>query len=117
MGVQAHCGRATYYGAAVVVRACYRRPYESEIEQRTCELVLHELSVFNIKLAKTNETGSPDRLFLIPGGKPLFVEFKRPGGVVSARQALMLKRLQHFGYDAVVCDSVESAMAAIKARM
>ena len=34
-------------------------------------------------------TGTPDRLFLLPGGKTLLVEFKSPTGRLSPRQKLV----------------------------
>jgi len=57
--------------------------------------------------------GCPDELFLIPGGRPLFVEFKAPGNKPTPKQAHEIARLKEEGYDVVVCDSPESAKAAI----
>jgi hypothetical protein len=38
-------------------------------------------------------TGVMDRIVLLPGGKVIFVELKKPGGKQSARQVLMSTKL------------------------
>jgi len=43
-------------------------------------------------------TGLPDRLFLIPGGKVWFVEFKAPDGRVSKRQEVVHAQLREMGF-------------------
>lgn len=44
--------------------------------------------------------GVPDRIVLLPGGKVIFVELKRPkGGVLSERQKVWAKRLIDLGFD------------------
>ena len=57
--------------------------------------------------------GFPDETFLIPGGRPLFVEFKAPGKKPTPKQAHEIKRLKEEGYDVVVCDSAESFKEAL----
>ena len=51
--------------------------------------------------------GFPDETFLIPGGRPLFAEFKAPGKKPTPKQHYEIERLKKEGYDVVVCDSVE----------
>ena len=58
-------------------------------------------------------SGWPDAMLLIPGGKPLFIEFKRPGALPSTLQAHRIKVLRELGYACEVCDSRDSARAAI----
>ena len=44
--------------------------------------------------------GVPDRIVLLPGGRALFVELKRPqGGKVSKLQMWWAKRLHQLGFD------------------
>lgn len=87
--------------------------YESEIESTTARRALEELGVFSIKLKSTQERGYPDRIFLIPGGRPLFVEFKVPGKSAEAYQVMIHKRLRHAGYQVEVHDNVEKSLRAI----
>jgi hypothetical protein len=86
---------------------------ESRIEHRACLKILQHLGVESIKLNVHGQTGLPDRMFLIPGGKPVFIEFKRPGGVVSKKQEYMRKLLTRLGYPVYICDSVENAFVRI----
>ncbi len=52
--------------------------------------------------------GWPDDIFLIPGGKPLLIEFKAPGKEPTARQQLRIDMLLDLGYDVWVCDGIEA---------
>ena len=87
---------------------------ERTIERATCRRAWLEFGVRSLKLNVTGQTGWPDRMFLIPHGRPLFVEFKRPGGVVSARQRHILNILRSLGYKVGVCDSTTQALRIIK---
>lgn len=54
-------------------------------------------------------TGWPDVLFLIPGGRPLFIEFKAPGKPPTPKQRARIDHLVVAGYDVEVCDNIEDA--------
>ena len=86
---------------------------EANIERRACTRALRELGVRSLKLNVRGQTGWPDRLFMIPGGRPLFIEFKRPGGELSARQQYMIKMIKHRGYEVQVHDTIDGAFQAI----
>ena len=58
-------------------------------------------------------TGWPDVLFLIPGGKSLFIEFKAPGKKATKLQKKRIRELERLGYDVCVCDSKDAAREAI----
>lgn len=53
------------------------------------------------------QTGWPDDLFLIAGGRPLFIEFKAPGNTPTKKQEKKMKLLKDAGYDVNWTDSVE----------
>lgn len=47
--------------------------------------------------------GVPDRIILLPGGRVMFAETKRPkGGNVSRLQEWWIDRLRRYGFQAVV---------------
>lgn len=87
---------------------------EASIEETACRKALDELSVRSLKLNGSGNTGWPDRVFFIPGGKPLFIEFKQPGESAEPRQALIHKFLKYHGYQITVEDSVEGALKAVR---
>jgi hypothetical protein len=61
--------------------------------------------------------GLPDRIFFIPGGCPLIVEFKDPGGrgVLSPAQIWHLSQLRVQGYSALVVESKSQFLAEMEA--
>lgn len=59
----------------------------------------------------------PDRMFLIPGGRPFFIEFKAPGEEPTVLQANTIKELIEDGYDVEVHESKDTAIAALALRI
>jgi hypothetical protein len=53
--------------------------------------------------------GFPDRTVLIPGGKVIFIEFKKPGGRASPQQLKWLATLKGFGFETLLTDNLEEA--------
>lgn len=87
---------------------------EIDMEEEACTQAL-ALGVISKKMKAAGENGWPDRQFFIPGGQPLFIEFKRPGdGVLSSGQRVIIRRLRYYGYQVEVCDTVEDAIWFIK---
>lgn len=94
------------------------KPLESKVERDTCGDALRKLRVPNMKMLHTGgETGWPDRIFFVPGGRPLMIEFKRPGELkdTSAKQELIHAVLRELGYDVEVHDNKDKALEAIRA--
>ena len=58
-----------------------------------------------LKYTSPYDTGMPDRLVLMPGGRAYFVELKTTGKKPTALQSVTIKRLQDLGFIAVVIDS------------
>lgn len=54
--------------------------------------------------------GVPDRLVLFPGGRCALIEFKAPGGRLSALQSRWLGWLRGAGFPATVAYSAEEAL-------
>ena len=87
------------------------------IERRACKRILDQLGVYSIKLTTPGQSGFPDRLFLIPGGRPFFIEFKRPGEEPRPLQHHIHQLLRQLGYDVEVHDAIEPAFAAVSKRL
>lgn len=91
------------------------RQEKSRIETPTVEKALHELLVPSIplKLIRGSETGKPDDMFLIPAGRPLFIEFKWGALQPDSKQEYWHKIFKDLGYDVQVHNDVDEALAAI----
>lgn len=63
---------------------------------------------FPVKLLSQFTNGLPDRMYLLPDGYTLFVEFKTTGKKPTAIQSLQHDRLRKLGFHVLVVDSVES---------
>lgn len=67
-----------------------------------------------LKFVSPGYVGVPDRVILIPGGRLIFVELKKPGERERPRQGYVQKVFRRYGlevYDAV--DSPEKVQAVI----
>ncbi len=62
------------------------------------------------------ENGVPDRICILPGGKIIFIELKRPGRKdgVSARQKKMFRVLKSLGCKAWRIDNLEDLKARLQ---
>ena len=87
---------------------------ESSIERWVCRKARLQFGVPNLKITQPGSTGWPDRLFLIPGGRPLFIEFKKPGEEPEKIQLHRHEELRALGYDIEVHDTREGAINAIE---
>jgi len=87
---------------------------EKRIETNTCERVLHELGVASAKLATPGRRGIPDRIFWVPGGRPLLIEFKRPGEEPRPLQSHIHALLKQLGYLVEVHDNEDEAFESVK---
>lgn len=95
---------------------------ETKIEMRACELVFEHLGIVGAKLTTPGRRGYPDRIFWVPGGSPVLVEFKVPGGELRAEQATRIAELKSLWYTVHVMDDavqtlrllIEYAEAAVR---
>ena len=60
--------------------------------------------VLALKLNLQGRRGMPDDLFLFPGGRTLFIEFKAPGEQPTALQLFTHQQLRSLGYEVKVID-------------
>lgn len=87
---------------------------EAEIERYVVHYAAERFGVYSTKMGTEYSTGWPDRLFFIPGGKPLMIEFKQPGGKVTEKQKYMHAKLKKSGYVVEVHDDVTEALRSIE---
>jgi hypothetical protein len=66
------------------------------------------------KFVSPGNSGVPDRLVLLPGGRSIFVELKAPGKETTAKQLLQHKKLRALGFTVLVIDSKEKVDEFIK---
>lgn len=66
-----------------------------------------------IKLNIMGRRGWPDRIFFVPGGKPVFIEFKRVKEKARKLQAYIHKQLREKGYDVYIADTAEQGKAIL----
>lgn len=73
-------------------------PLEKEIEAKLVNIVKRHGGLC-LKWVCPGWAGVPDRIVLLPGGRVIFVELKRPkGGVVSSRQIWWAHKLTLLGF-------------------
>lgn len=71
---------------------------EKDIEKRLVREV-KKLGGLCLKWVSPGNSGVPDRIVLMPGGKAIFVELKRPGGREGALQRYWKATLEALGFD------------------
>ena len=89
------------------------RPLESSVERRLVRM-LDGAGFVHVKLNLQGRRGWPDRLVLIPGGRPWFVELKRPGGRTRKLQDHVHAQLKKIKYEVRVYDDASEAFNAIE---
>lgn len=67
-------------------------------------------NVIFIKFTSPSLTGVPDRIVITPQGKIIFVELKKDGGVISARQKFVHKKLRGYHVDVRAVVGLREAM-------
>lgn len=85
------------------------RPLEKTIEKK-CVSYAENLNWISIKLDKAKR-GWPDRLFIGPAARTLFVEFKRPGERRRKQQIGNHQRLAARGFTVEVIDNFDDFCA------
>lgn len=86
---------------------------ESAIERKAVNAIAEKLGVYSIKLNGPGTRGWPDRVFLVPGGRPVFIEFKAKRGRLSPRQEYIIEVLVAHGYTVGVCNDADTAFQLV----
>lgn len=74
------------------------KPLERDIEKKLVQGV-KRLGGLCLKWVSPGNSGVPDRIVLMPGGKAIFVELKRPGGREGALQQYWKATLDALGFE------------------
>jgi hypothetical protein len=85
------------------------RPLETAVEGPLVR-ALRRRGVLTVKLNLSGNRGWPDRLVLLPGGRAVLVELKRPGGKLRALQEHVHAQLRALGFTVVTFDSAAAAV-------
>lgn len=91
---------------------------ESTLERRLVRLV-EELGGEAPKWVSPGNSGVPDRLVILPGGRTVYVEMKAPGKLMSPLQerwARILVGLGHRHYKIDSNDDIDRFIAEVKKR-
>lgn len=90
------------------------------LERQVEDPVVAYAKGLGFKVRKMNGQGFnhwPDRLFLGPDGRTFWVEFKRPGGMLSPGQEAMIGDLLAMGHRVYVCSDPGKGKAIIDAEL
>jgi hypothetical protein len=85
---------------------------EATSEQRVNERAEKELGLTNSKLGKD---GMPDRIYWMPFGKPILIEWKKPGEQPTKRQWYWIYFLRGLQYDVQWFDNEQRAFEYLTA--
>jgi len=81
------------------------------VRERTIEAYLRDevkkIGGLALKWVSPGNSGVPDRIVIVPGGRIVFVELKAPGRKSTALQQHQQNRLRALGCDVRVIDSRE----------
>lgn len=68
----------------------------------------------SIKLNAIGQRGWHDRLVMLPGGRPIFMELKRPGAGLTGSQPEIHELVKSLGgYRQHMCDDAKAALAVV----
>ena len=86
---------------------------EREIESFLVRKV-REMGGTAYKFVSPGNTGVPDRIVVLPGGRIIFVELKTEKGRPSVLQGCQIKKLRKLGCDARILYGIEQVKEFVK---
>jgi hypothetical protein len=87
-------------------------PLEKDIEAK-CVQHAKSLGILIYKFTSPSRRSVPDRLFVLPGGRVFWVEFKRGGHKPTAAQEVEIEKIRKQGGTVYVVDNVKSGNTII----
>jgi hypothetical protein len=87
-------------------------PLEKDIEAK-CVHHAKSLGVLVYKFTSPSRRSVPDRMFILPGGKVFWIEFKRRGQKPTAAQIVEAEKMRKQGCMVYLVDNVDSGRCII----
>ena len=84
-----------------------------KVFERTLSKYVNDRGGIAVKLLSQFVNGLPDRLYLLPGGRALFVEFKSTGKKPTRIQEHIIGRIRKLSFTVLVVDSPETYKNAV----
>lgn len=89
---------------------------EKDIEKAVCDYAKSK-GLLVYKFTSPAHRSVPDRLFVLPGGRVFFIEFKAPGGKLTTGQQRELARLWQRGAQAYVVHDSATGIGVINGEL
>lgn len=86
-----------------------------KVFERTLSKYVNDKGGIAVKLLSQFVNGLPDRMYLLPGGRALFVEFKSTGKKPTRIQEHIIGRIRKLGFTVLVVDSPVAWKEAVSA--
>lgn len=87
-------------------------PLERDIEKRVCDYA-KSLGMLVYKFTSPSRRSVPDRLFVLPGGRVFWIEFKRAGCKPTPAQEVEIEKLRKQGAAVYVVSDVTAGRCVI----
>jgi hypothetical protein len=105
----------------MTVQADLRRVIKRGKKEATAENAVNrwckENNIPHRKLNGLGFSGWPDKMYPMPRGRMIFIEFKRPGEAPTELQWYVITMLRDRGFPVVICYTKEAAVEFIKQYM
>ena len=90
---------------------------ESSIERSAVTRALSFLGIVLVKMTPAGTTGWPDRLAILPRGRVVWFEFKRPGEDATPKQKYIHAQLRTLGHEVHVVTDAEAVLKILEEKL